>query len=501
MEAFHARSNDTAASEISSQIPVIRIIEIILYFAISITGITANGMIFHTLFSRNSLRVGEYLILNLAITDMATCTLSIPFDLAERLVGGFPFGSILCFLVYPLQTVLMAVSVITLLSMSLERRRIVMKVLRPRVLPKTAKIAICVSWIAPTLVIIPYALVLRLDGEHCLERWLESWHVKVFTLTNFTLFFVIPIAVIASSYILAGRTLRKELQKLDDMLDGTERSRSEYIKKRTLQKLKVTKVFVTAVVAFFFCMLPTHLVWIWHDFAQGIRHEHFKDILIFANILMYSNSTLNPFIFRSVRGRAFTRLVACCCKAFSDRSSISWLSSNCVVAPRSMPSGVERERAIRVTRQSYSRTSNELYDRDIQVYETSVWQSGCHWIANMMNPFSAYQSIKGLHILQPLETCGLLLKCDVTTEAGYWPSSLFACFWRDVSDVHKLRSQYAAIFLSNKLDQKWERVRITGNPVRVTSNPARVTGNPPWVTGNSARITGNPAHIRGNLEW
>lgn len=372
MEAFHARSNDTATSEISSQIPVIRIIEIILYFAISITGITANGMIFHTLFSRNSLRVGEYLILNLAITDMATCTLSIPFDLAERLVGGFPFGSILCFLVYPLQTVLMAVSVITLLSMSLERRRIVMKVLRPRVLPKTAKIAICVSWIAPTLVIIPYALVLRLDGEHCLERWLESWHVKVFTLTNFTLFFVIPIAVIASSYILAGRTLRKELQKLDDMLDGTERSRSEYIKKRTLQKLKVTKVFVTAVVAFFFCMLPTHLVWIWHDFAQGIRHEHFKDILIFANILMYSNSTLNPFIFRSVRGRAFTRLVACCCKAFSDRSSISWLSSNCVVAPRSMPSGVERERAIRVTRQSYSRTSNELYDRDIQVYETSV---------------------------------------------------------------------------------------------------------------------------------
>ena len=368
------KANYTTAAASSSKLSTIRIVEIVLYFFISLTGITANGITFHTLLSRNSLRIGEYLILNLAITDMATCAISIPFDLTEHLVGGFPFGKMLCFLVYPLQTVLVAVSVITLLSMSLERRRIVMKALRPRLLPKKIKITICVSWIVPILVIIPYGLVLRVDGQNCLEKWSEQWHVKVFTLTNFTIFFVIPTVVIAMSYIIAGKKLQDELKKLESMLEGTERSRSEYIKKRTLQKLKVTKVFVTAVVAFFFCMLPTHLVWIWHDFAQGFKYECFKDILIFANILMYLNSALNPFIFRSVRGSSFTRLIAFCCKGFNKGRSSSWLSQQCFHTPRTCSSqGVEIERgkAIRVTRQSYIRSSNDLHNRDV-LYETNV---------------------------------------------------------------------------------------------------------------------------------
>ena len=373
MEEHFADINSTASgSDFSTQFPAIRIIEIILYFIISLVGITANSMIFQTLLNSNNHRVGEYLILNLAITDLATCAVSIPFDLAERLAGGFPFGSILCYVVYPLQTVLMAVSVITLLSMSLERRRVVMApFVRPRVLPKKAKIAIILSWIAPILVIIPYALVLRLDGENCLEKWSESWHVKVFTLTNFTVFFVIPIAVIAASYTMAGKKVRKELQSLNDMFEGTNRSRKEYIKKRTVQKLKVTKVFITAVVAFFVCMLPTHLAWIWHDFAQGSENPHFKDVLIFSNILMYLNSALNPFIFRSVRGKSFTRLIVCCCKKFSENPSTSSTFFPRCVHTHHGTSQVKRERAIRDTK-SFSRTSDEICQRFDVCYETTV---------------------------------------------------------------------------------------------------------------------------------
>lgn len=363
-ELAGGHNDNVGASSSLIQFSAIRIIQIMLYFILSFAGIAANSMIFHTLLSRNNLRVGEYLILNLAVTDLSTCAVSIPFDLAEHLAGEFPFGSIMCYVVYPLQTVLMAVSVITLLSMSLERRRVVMEPFaRPRVLPKTTKIAILVSWIAPTLVIIPYALVLRLDGKNCLEKWSEYWHVKVFTLTNFTVFFVIPITVIASSYIMAGRKVRKELQNLDDMLEGKDRSHKEYLKKRTVQKLRITKVFITAVVAFIVCMLPTHLVWIWHDFAQAGEKAYFKDILIFSNILMYLNSALNPFIFRSVRRKSFTRLIACCCKQFRKNSAST-------AGLLSFPQ-VERERAIRVTK-SFSRTSDVTFPKFDVCYETSV---------------------------------------------------------------------------------------------------------------------------------
>ena len=313
MPEFYKASANSTDNDEADGFSAIEIIQLVLYFAIIIVGLVGNSMIVVTLLGRQARRVGEYLILNLAVTDFATCAISIPFDLAERLSGGFPFGSILCYMIYPFQTVLMAVSVITLLSMSLERHRVVMTPLRPRVLPRTAKLAIGVSWIVPAVVIIPYALVLRLEEKQCMEKWPEDWYVKVFTLTNFAMFYIVPLTVIASSYIRAGRKIRRELDKLEHVVD-CHRSQVQYTKKRTLQKMRITKVFIVAVGAFLICMLPTHAAWIWHDFGQGWKSKYFQDVLIFSNILMYANSASNPFIFGSLRNFSLSNCLRCCCK-------------------------------------------------------------------------------------------------------------------------------------------------------------------------------------------
>ncbi|XP_068710069.1 neuropeptide Y receptor type 2-like [Montipora capricornis] len=301
MPEFYKYATNSTGDDDLERISASEVIQVMLYVAITIIGLVGNALIIITLLGRQTRRVGEYLILNLAITDLLTCTVSIPFDLAERLSGGFPFGSILCYLIYPLQTVLMAVSVITLLSMSLERHRVVMTPLRPRILPRTAKIAIAISWMVPCTVIIPYVLVLRLEGKQCMEKWPEDWYVKVFTLTNFALFYVVPLAVITFSYIRAGMKIHKELQRLDYLMEESHRSQVNYTKRRTLQKMRTTKVFIVAVGAFLICMLPTHASWIWHDFGRGWESAYFKDVLIFSNILMYANSASNPFIFGSLR--------------------------------------------------------------------------------------------------------------------------------------------------------------------------------------------------------
>lgn len=323
-EIFKSTVNTTDQGEDNlEQVSAIQVAQLALYVAITIIGLIGNGMIIITLIGRQTRRVGEYLILNLAVTDLATCAISIPFDLAERLSGGFPFGSILCYLIYPLQTVLIAVSVITLLSMSLERHRVVMTPLRPRVLPRTAKIAIVISWVVPCTVIVPYALVLRVEGKHCMEKWPEDWYVKVFTLTNFALFYVIPLTVIAFSYIRAGRKIRKELHCLDNMMEQTHRSQVSYSRKRTLQKMRITKVFIVAVSAFLVCMLPTHASWIWHDFGHGRDSKYFKDVLIFSNIFMYANSASNPFIFGSLKNVTSCKCFNYCRKSLHHGDSLN----------------------------------------------------------------------------------------------------------------------------------------------------------------------------------
>ena len=344
-EFYKSVVNTTEPQTAQGEFSAVQILQLIFYFGIIIVGFTGNSVVCVTLLSRQTRRVGEYLILNLAVTDLATCAISIPFDLVERLSGGFPFGSILCYMVYPFQTVLMAVSVITLLSISLERHRVVMTPLRPRVLPRTAKIAICLSWFVPSLVLIPYVLVLRVEEKQCMEKWPKDWYVKLFTITNFALFYVVPLSIIASSYIRAGRKIRKELLRLENVVEGVHRCQVQYTKKRTLQKMRITKVFIVAVGAFLICMLPTHVAWIWHDFGRGWKSKYFEDVLIFANILMYANSASNPFIFGSLKGFSFSKVYRRCCKNSTEESLLG-----CVYVLRVGSSHVRMEREMAVRR-------------------------------------------------------------------------------------------------------------------------------------------------------
>ena len=293
-------TNLTSVSSDNNGRKPVWIVQMCLYSTIIVIGSFGNGFICWNVLKNKQRRISEYLIANLAVTDLATCLISVPFDFAERITGDFPFGSIMCFMVYPFQTVLMAVSVITLLCMSLERYRIVITPLRPRMTAQIAKFCIFLAWAVPMVVITPYALVLRLKGKHCLENWPEDWYVKVFTLSVFILFFVIPLFAIGFSYVRAGRKLQKDLVQFKKMDDTHSRTHAIYAQKRALQKLKITKIFILAFVVFTVCMFPNHAMWLWHDFGNGWKNKHFGEILVFSNILTYVNSAVDPFIFRQI---------------------------------------------------------------------------------------------------------------------------------------------------------------------------------------------------------
>ena len=298
----------------SNNFPPRLIAQITLYCVLIITGCMGNLFIMFAVLNKTPRKISECFILNLAITDLGASAVSIPLDLTERVTGGFPFGSVLCYIVYPFQTVLMAVSVITLLLMSLERVRVVIRPLRPKLRMKGVMVAIAVSWILPIVVIIPYTLVLRLKDSQCTESWPEDWYVKVYTLTVFVMFYVVPLFVITVSYIRAGVKLHQELKRIQNMIFECRISRSQemYSRKRALQKLRVIRIFVAAVAVFALCMLPTHMAWIWHDFRNGWRHPLFKDLLSFANIATYANSVINPFIFGTIKPSTLSRIKACC---------------------------------------------------------------------------------------------------------------------------------------------------------------------------------------------
>lgn len=280
---------------------------LVLFLLTSIVGASGNAFLLVTIFKETKLKLGEYLILNLVLSDLSTCVLSIPLDITERVLYQFPFGKILCKMVYPLQTVLMATSVLTLLLMSYERYRLIVTPFKGAIRGKYLGCQIFFTWIAAVIFVLPYVLVLRLEGSECVENWPDPIaSSRIYTLSSFVFLYAAPMTLISMFYTLVAWTLRKETMFIVQMKYECKSPFDKASLTKIKNNFKTVKIFVTAVVVFSVCLLPTHVVWIWRMFGEGSSHPYKTEITTFCNILMYANSAINPFIFGSKHiSRAF----------------------------------------------------------------------------------------------------------------------------------------------------------------------------------------------------
>lgn len=283
---------------------------------IGLLGTIGNVLVLKAVFTTKRRKISDYLIVNLCVTDLGSCVISIPLDLVERAWTSFPFGSLLCKIVYPFQTILMASSVMTLLAMSYERYRMIVTPFKRHIRPRTAMYIIVSAWLISIVVVIPYMMVLKLQDDQCLENWPKDIHRKAFTLGNFILLYALPMIVITGSYTSIVRNLFQDSKRqyIECYSISSDRSarRIDLMIQRVNRNMRVVKVFMSAGVAFAVCMLPTHICWLWHDFGTGSTNPHFTKIVTFSNVLMYLNSAINPFIFGSLKLQKLFLDVICC---------------------------------------------------------------------------------------------------------------------------------------------------------------------------------------------
>lgn len=293
-------ANSTTEQPRDNTVQTLQVIAVTLLILITFLGTIGNILVFKAIFSLKKRKINDYLILNLAATDAGTCLVSIPLDAGEKMIGEFPYGAALCHVIYPLQSVLVYVSVMTLLFMCVDRYRLIVTPLKPRIHLRTGIITIVVFWLSSCLIVLPLSLALRLDGSQCGELWPRSYSGKVFTLTIFTSLYAIPLLLMTVLYAFIVRALYKDKNSLRQWTNVSISSRRS-ASLPTQRNLKIVHVFVAAVVAFAVCMLPTHVTWLWHDFGNGSKQpELFSKVVTFSNILMYANSIVNPIIFGSI---------------------------------------------------------------------------------------------------------------------------------------------------------------------------------------------------------
>lgn len=293
---------------------LLTVIQITCYSAIIVAGTIGNLMLIFALALKRHRKTSQYFILNLAAVDLLTCMLSIPFDISLLLVGGWPFGPVLCRLIYPLQTLFMAVSVSTLLCMALERHRAIMHPLKPKIPGRLIILVITLNWVISAGLVSPYAAALKMKQGECVENWPNNdpKYPKTFTLCVFLILYMSPLCVISVAYARIGIRLRTHSHKAEVFV-GTNNQRMS-VKYRERRNIRVVKVFVTAVVAFALCLLPFQVMWMWSDFGNGQKWEHFYTFLTFANVMVYANSAVNPYIFGALGSKYNSCRYFCQCR-------------------------------------------------------------------------------------------------------------------------------------------------------------------------------------------
>ena len=318
-------------------------------FLFSVTGNTL--VILTVVLLRKMKTVPMILTANLAACDLITTVSSITFDLPEYELGYWPYGGVLCKIIWPLATFSTNAAALTLVAISVDRY---ISIVRPLNLQYRITKGKCLKIIAfihvvSALAVVPYVVILKYnespEGAICDENWPDGYSLdKVYTVVLFVLQYGLPVIVMSTVYTWIGLKLCKNTGKAAELSAGkTKKSRTatcssgqallqttadkavNSLQKRKRQNEKTAKMFLVIVVIFLTFMMPHQLLWLSYEYASHTKgFKRNQELIVFVcRAFTYANSVLNAIIYgvcnRNFR-RGFLSIVKCQCSKAHQRN-------------------------------------------------------------------------------------------------------------------------------------------------------------------------------------
>ena len=271
-----------------------KLVTLILYSTIFAISTVGNGLVCFIILRRRAMKsVVNYLILNLAVAGLVFTCICIPFDIpVQEMDYYWSYGAFMCRVIYPLQTHTLFASVYTLVALSLSRYWAIVHPLRQQLKVERVKSVILLIWVVSFIPVCPYLANLRLNTStlSCEENWRKDSSRKVYTVSLFLLQYVIPLTVISCAHLGIALELKR---------NSTTRRSSSIRGVQHREAKKVARMLATVTLLFAACVLPNNILWLWLDFGTADKNfPYFWDLLSFGNIVVFSNSALNPVCYR-----------------------------------------------------------------------------------------------------------------------------------------------------------------------------------------------------------
>ena len=289
----------------SENLTLVKSIKIVAYSSIMLTSLIGNFVVIAVVSKNKRMQTTtNYLIANMAASDLLISAFAVPRELAQIFAGPEIWlldglvGSISCKLVYFLQDISTAVSIQSLVAIAVDRYQGVAFPFRPPVITsKICKVIIVLIWMVAMGLHGTYFYTARLvktdQKWSCTFRWApkfeEQTQERYFLFVSVFLIFL-PLSAILTLYGL----IVIELKKKDPDEYGTSRIRRQ----RQKENRAIVKKILIIVFLFILCIIPVTVLGLVHYFLWDGRGTcATSKLFTAAKFLFYSNASLNPWVY------------------------------------------------------------------------------------------------------------------------------------------------------------------------------------------------------------
>lgn len=294
------------------------ILLIVGYSALMIIALFGNVLVCHVIFSRRRMRtVTNIFIANLAVSDLLLIILNVPFNLAKTMMTEWLFGSAMCHIMNMSLITSVYASTFTLTVIALDRQRVLLYPLRPRILKSGGLVVVAVIWIVSIMLALPYGIYSKTNEMdflvekvlRCASFYPSETFEQYLTVFTILLQYVIPLTVIAVTY---GRIVRRIWERTD--LGAVTAYQHAC---RSKHKKKSIKMLMLVVIVFAICWMPLNLYHLLTDLHPDSETFHYDTTTFFAcHWLAISSTCYNPFIYCWLNEAFRAEIKAvfrCCC--------------------------------------------------------------------------------------------------------------------------------------------------------------------------------------------
>ncbi|XP_064459163.1 substance-K receptor-like [Ornithodoros turicata] len=299
------------------------------YGSISLVSVIGNAFVLWVVATSRRMRTEtNYLIANLAISDIIIGLFSIPFHFQAALLQRWLLPRFMCAFCPFVQVVSVNVSIFTLTAIAVDRYRAITLPLKARLSSKlTARALISVIWVVSMVAATPYAVALRVtlvfddsSGDvtrpFCSNVVISQYLWRLYNNVLVSVQYFLPLMIICYVYDKIRRLL-----KYSTVPGNPETVRDAIVVRN---KKKVTKMMIIVVVIFAVCWMPYQTYNILTELYPRINQYRYINVIWFCcHWLAMSNSCYNPFIYAIYSEKfsaEFHSRIRCCTRRKQDEA-------------------------------------------------------------------------------------------------------------------------------------------------------------------------------------